>query len=311
MYYFIINPVSGSGKGLKVWSNVKAELDCLKIDYRAFLLTGSKDAQKLAKSLSSPFHPITVIVVGGDGTINNVINGFTSFQNITFACIPTGSGNDFVRGLKLPKDPVAALHMILNPRQIDKLNIGCASCCNPSSPKRTRHSFAVSSGVGFDAAVCYSVQRSKVKKMLNLFHSGKLIYLLTALWLLLTMKRRTMEITVDGGKPEVYKKVYFSAAMNLRYEGGGFMFCPAALPGDDYLDLIIACGIPRLKALGVLPLALFGKHTGCRGIHVLRCKKVNIRTTKNTRFHTDGETPAMYQNVTFTLHNEKLSVITR
>lgn len=311
MYYFIINPVSGSGRGAKVWSDVKMELDRLKIDYRAFLLTGPNDAQNLAQGFSNLSHPATVIVVGGDGTINNVINGFSSFQNITFACIPTGSGNDFVRGLNLPKNPIAALHIILNPKQIDQVNIGCVSCLQPSSQTYSRFSFAVSAGIGFDAAVCHSVQKSKLKKMLNLFHSGKLIYLLTALWLLLTMKRHTMEVTIDNGKPIVYKNVYFSAVMNLRYEGGGFMFCPAALPGDDYLDLIIACNIPRLKTLGVLPLAFSGKHTGCKGIHIFRCKKVSIHSQKKAYLHTDGETPDMYQELSFTLHNEKLSVITK
>ncbi len=311
MYYFIINPVSGSGKGAKVWSSVKAELDRLQIDYRAFLLTGPGDAQRLAKSFSNLGYPVTVVAVGGDGTINNVISGFTSFQNITFACIPTGSGNDFVRGLNLPRNPIAALHMILNPKQIENLNIGDITCLRPFSKEACRFSFVVSAGVGFDAAVCYSVKKSKLKKMLNFFHSGKLIYLLTALWLLLTMRRKTIEIATDSGKPVIYKNVYFSAVMNLRYEGGGFMFCPGALPNDDYLDLIIAWGIPRLKVLTILPRAFSGNHVGYKGIHILRCKKVSICTEEKIHLHTDGETPGLYQDITFMLHDEKLSVITQ
>jgi len=311
MYYFIINPVSGSGRGAKVWAAVKSELDRLHIDYRAFLLTRPGEARKLAEGFASLTHPATIIAVGGDGTINDILNGLTSFQNITFGCIPTGSGNDFVRGLNLPKDSIAALHMILNPKQIDKINVGCATSHFPSAAQPSRFSFAVSSGVGFDAAVCYSVQKSRLKKMLNLFHSGKLIYLFTALWLLLTMKCLTLEVSVDGGPKTTYKNVYFAAAMNLRYEGGGFQFCPDALPGDDYLDLIIACDISRPRVLTVLPLAFSGKHIGHHGVHILRCRKADITAPQKLHLHTDGETPGLYQNFSFTLHKEKLAVITR
>lgn len=311
MYYFIINPVSGSGRGLKVWTTVKAELDRLQVDYRAFLLSRPGEAKKLAESFTDFSHPVTIIAVGGDGTINDIINGLASFQNITFGCIPTGSGNDFVRGLNLPKSSIDALHMILNPKQIQKINIGRASCQFSTAPCPSRHFFTVSAGMGYDAAVCYSVQNSRMKKLLNLFHSGKLVYLFTALWLLLTMKRQTLDISVDGGSTITYKNVYFAAAMNLRYEGGGFMFCPEAVPGDDKLDLIIACDISRLRALTILPLAFSGRHVGHSGIHILRCKKADISASKTICLHTDGEIPGFFQNVSFTLHEEKLAVITR
>lgn len=301
MYYFIVNPASGSGRGRTVWNLVKAELDRLGADYRFYLLSGKGEARELARSLSKMNRRITVIAVGGDGTINEIISGLTSFEHITFACIPTGSGNDFVRGLSLAAKPLEALHRILHPKEIKKINIG----------QTAGTSFAVSSGVCFDAAVCFAIQDSQLKKALNLFHCGKLVYLLTALWQLFTMKRQSLQIRTDAGPAVSFRKVYFAAAMNLPYEGGGFQFCPNAQPDDDCLDLIIANGISRPRALMLLPLALFGKHVGHRGIHIVRCQSATLTAQTPVCMHTDGEVPGFYKEVSFCLRPEKLPVIFR
>lgn len=303
MYYFIVNPASGSGRGKTVWVTVKTELDRLDVHYRAFLLSGPGEAGQLARGFSGIKYPVTIVVVGGDGTINEVINGLSSFKNITFACIPTGSGNDFVRGLGLSRDPVDALHAILQPQKIREVDIGQVSC----GPRT--FSFAVSSGIGYDAAVCNAVHDSKLKVMLNLFHSGKLVYLLTALWQLLSMKRHTLTVTIDDRDTYTYEDTYFAAAMNLRYEGGGFMFCPDALPDDGCLDLLVANQISRLRALKLLPLALSGKHVGHRGVHIVRFHKAIIHSSAPVCVHTDGEIPGFCDTITWTLHKEKLTVI--
>ena len=106
MYYFVVNPVSGCGKGKKIWNTIKKELDQLSVEYEAFLLREKGEARDVAASLSKLSQPFTLVVVGGDGTLNEVIGGLSSFINVTLGCIPTGSGNDFVRGLKLEKDPL-------------------------------------------------------------------------------------------------------------------------------------------------------------------------------------------------------------
>lgn len=341
MYYFIVNPASGSGKGRAVWNTVRKELDRRKVVYRAFLLSKPGEARKLAGSFSGLKHPATVIVVGGDGTINEVVSGLSSFEHIIFACIPTGSGNDFVRGLGLERDPLRALDAILCPKKIRRINVGSAD--------EGRLSFTVSAGFGYDAAVCHSVDKSPLKTALNRFRLGKLVYLLTALWQLIAMEPQTLEIMIEppasraswkscaqtcssgtGYEPPAagthrpaegdtlcqaetifFENAYFAAAMNLRYEGGGFMFAPEALPADDCLDLIVANDISRLRVLYLLPLALSGKHVGHRGVHILRCKKAALHSPKPLTVHTDGEVPGFAKEVTFSLREEKLAVILR
>ena len=304
MYYFIVNPTSGSGSGGIIWKSLESELKSKHIEYEAHLLTKPGEAKEVAARLSQLEDPRTIVVVGGDGSMNEVVSVLTTFRNITLGCIPTGSGNDFIRGLGLERSAVDALHQILNPLETVELDIGTLETADFTT------SFCVSSGVGFDAAVCDSVQGSSLKTMLNRFHAGKLVYLITALWQLLTMKLQPITITDGDGTVHHFEKAYFAAFMNLPYEGGGFQFAPEASAADGQLDVLVVDNITRLRALTILPSALSGKHVGKKGIHMFRSDKLEIHTQEPLCVHTDGEVLGYYTDIKVSYRNEKLTVIT-
>ncbi len=304
MYYFIINPTSSSGKGLEIWRRIETILEAEDVPYEAFILKHPGEATLLAVKISLRYTPCTIVALGGDGTINEVINGIRDFGRVTFACIPSGSGNDFMRGMHLSFSPEEMLQKILHPRRFREINVGQAAAGGKS------RYFVVSAGIGYDAAVCRDVQNSRLKKTLNRFQSGKLVYTLVALRDLFSMKRQPLRIIINGRRMISCSQVYFAAAMNLRYEGGGFMFCPSARPGDDLLDLCIADGIPRWKVLLLLPLAYFGKHVGKKGIHILQCRKAVFYSQTPLCVHTDGEIFGSYDKLTIQLLPKKLKVIT-
>lgn len=303
MYYFIVNPVSRSGKGLKIWEYAEEILKERKIEYESFILDHQGEARELAHFLSLNKTPCTIVVVGGDGTINEFISGLATYEGITFGYIPTGSGNDFARGMRLPKDPRDSLDMILEPQKLRNINIGVTTSGD------TKKYFAVSSGIGYDAAVCHMANASDLKKILNKIHLGKLVYLMTALRMLISMKPAPMRILLDDNQLLTFRKVYFTAAMNTKFEGGGFMFCPKASPVDNYLDLIVADGFTKPKALLVLLSALQGRHVKKEGIHIFRCKRAVIQTEEDTCVHIDGETFGFCKKVSFDLMKEKLTLI--
>ena len=94
MYYFIVNATSRTGKAQQIWKDVKAELDSKGIEYK-FFMTGSRGhAKKLATKICKEDGEIKLVVVGGDGTANEVINGIQDFDRVKFGYVPTGSGND-------------------------------------------------------------------------------------------------------------------------------------------------------------------------------------------------------------------------
>ena len=302
MYYFIVNPASRSGKGLRVWDQIEPILQGKNIEYEALMLDGPEDAARAAGHICA-HTPCTAVVLGGDGTVNEFINGLTDFSGITFGYIPTGSGNDFGRGMHLPVRPMDALEIILSPSRTREVNIGCAS-----SGEKKQY-FAVSAGFGYDAAVCYAVENAPGKSFMNAIHAGKFVYLFHALRMLFTIPRFDARLVTDEGELVTYHNVYFAAAMNTKYEGGGFMFCPKASPVDNCLDIILAEGISRLRVLTLLPLAFFGKHVGKQGIHIMRCRRVVLHADSEECVHTDGEHFGFTKKITFEVLPQKLNMI--
>ena len=175
MYYSIINPNSRSGAGKKIWTDLRQILQTKNVSYEEHFTEYAGHAIELSRRISSSAreqHPVTIIAVGGDGTIQEVLTGLKNPAFIRFGYIPTGSGNDFCRSTGLSRDPKEALMTVLNSEQTLSLNIAELACQNSTSR------FAVSCGIGFDAAVCHEIGISPIKMFMNRFGLGKLAYLL-------------------------------------------------------------------------------------------------------------------------------------
>ena len=229
MYYFIVNPNSRSGKGELIWKELRQVLRQKHISYKVVFTKYRGHAVKLAAALTektSPDRPLCLIAVGGDGTIQEVLSGVKDLTNIYFGYIPTGSGNDFCRSMKLPQDPHEALDCILKKKHIAFVDVPVISI------KGHKSRFAISCGIGFDAAVCHEVSVTPMKKVLNHIGLGKLVYLFVALKQLLFMRPVPVTLRMDEERIYPFQKVYFAAIMNQKYEGGGFKFCPSADPSD-------------------------------------------------------------------------------
>lgn len=302
-YTFIVNPNSRSGMGGMIWEVIEPELIKRRVDYECFRTTYPGHAVKLVREITSDHQEHTLAVLGGDGTVNEVINGICDIGKVTLGYIPTGSSNDFARGMKLPQDPVKALEVILNPGEIKKMDVGLLT----RAGKERR--FAVSTGIGFDAAICHQAAVSKLKVLLNRLKLGKLTYVGIALNRLFHDKPVTAEVRLDNGETKQYQKVYFAAAMNNPYEGGGFYFCPDAENDDGQLDVIIISNLPKLAVLLLLPTAYKGWHVHFPGISVLRCRQVSVRTERALAVHTDGEPLFLRKEIKAELLKEQISVI--
>lgn len=303
MYYFIVNPFASSGKGMRIWQNIEKQLSREKAAYQVFFTNHRGHATELAKTLSTKHAPCCIIAVGGDGTANEVINGLSNYQKIQFGYIPTGSGNDLARGLGLSGDPIAALHVILHPIAIKPVSIG------RTHTKEGTYKFIVSSGIGYDAAVCHEALSSPLKKVLNRLGLGKLTYLGVALKQMILLKPTPITMILDGRRQYEYDGIFFLAAMNLRYEGGGFMFCPEADPCDGFLDICLVERMSKPRMLRLLPTAFTGNHVNYGGVHIFRCRTANIRAAVPLAVHTDGEKAGICKSITMDLEPERLPVI--
>lgn len=282
-YTFLVNPRSRSGNGKMIWSLIEPELKKKRIEYEVLFTKYERHATEIVRELNSDGEEHTLVVLGGDGTINEVVNGIQHPEKLILGYIPTGSGNDFTRAAKLPTDPMKALDNVLNPGKLISMDIGKVQMDDK------HYDFAVSTGIGFDAAVCHQVAKSKVKVWLNKLHLGSLTYLCIAVQRLFGDKTVHMELKLDDKEPIVFEKSYFATVMNHPYEGGGFFFCPKAKIDDQTLDVIVAANLSKPKVLCLLPTALFGKHTRFKGIYIYQCKKAEIYAEGDCPVHTDGE----------------------
>lgn len=286
MYHIIINPASRSGRGMKIWrESVKPLLDERGVAYRSFFSRQPGDVAKLAEQITAYIAPEDVLIIlGGDGTFNEALQGIRDVRNVTLGYIPTGSSNDLARDTGIPRDPSKALDRILSGGAPTLMDMGILTYGDGTS-----HRFAVSCGIGFDAAVCQEAMRSRIKDFFNKIGLGKLTYLGIALKQLFAAKKASCELTLEDGEPVRINRFLFVTGMLHRFEGGGFKFCPAADPSDGIFDLCAVGDIPKLLVLSALPTAFFGRHYIFKGITPYRAARFSIRSSLPLWVHTDGE----------------------
>lgn len=302
MYYFIVNPASRSGRGKQNWNIIEDYLCKNRVPYSAHLSKHLGDitnlTRRITRKLDGNSDIMHIIIVGGDGSLNEAVQGICNYDRVRLSYIPTGSGNDFARDLNMSNDPIENLERILKSPQERLMDIGKATYDIGNQKMESRY-FAVSCGFGFDAAVCEAVLHSPAKKILNKIGLGKLIYLIQALKLLIHIEPIKATLTFeDSFKSLHFKKILFAAAMNHRYEGGGFMFAPAADDRDGYLDLCLVDSVPLFRILRVLPTAFKGNHIYHKGVYSYRTKSYSIQTNTPMWLQTDGEILALTKNVT-------------
>lgn len=287
-YHFIVNTHARGGLGRFIWGRLRAELYRRRVPFTEHLTKypghACEIALELTQGITEDAQTETVLIAfGGDGTVNEVINGIEYLDRVLFGYIPVGSGNDFARGMCLPKRPEEALDMLLE-RSIESETDVCAI----RRAGKVRR-FVVSAGMGFDASVCHEACVSKWKKLLNSLKLGRLSYILIAAHRIIKNKTATLTIRDGSGVEYTFQKAYLAAVMNQRYEGGGLRLAPSAQTDDGLLDVIVISGLPKALLMLLLPSAFFGKHVYCPGVFVRQTRCVEIRSERTLPLHVDGE----------------------
>ena len=295
MYYFIVNPAAKSGRGMQVWRRVRAELKLSGTEYRFYLTTRERNASFLAKHLlKKKPGEITIVALGGDGTVNEVLQGIAAagaFARVRLGYIPAGSSNDLARALALPQEPTEILHRILSgeeERQIDLGRLNYRNAEETALNGKQRY-FVVSCGIGFDAAVCEETLRTKDKAFFNRIGLGAMSYGFLCVKRLFLSEGVDFQITLDGKRIYAVQDSLFVAVMNHKYQGGGVMFTPDAVDDDGERDVCFTDRMSRGKVLMTLPKAYRGAHAGTPGIRIDKARKIRIVSSKPLYVHTDGE----------------------
>ncbi|MCR5823525.1 MAG: hypothetical protein K6G60_03745 [Lachnospiraceae bacterium] len=298
MYYIFVNPASKSGSGNALWSEAEKIFKSRNISYELHFTKKYESIQKDYEEIlaKTDERPVKLIILGGDGTLNQVIQGITKPEETELSLIRNGSGNDFSRNKSLPTDLNEIIDGIVNRKHEMNIDI-CESVYSEGTLPNGKpvpdgsHRYLVSSGLGYDADICYYANHSpKLKKLLK--HQ---VYTFFGVKNVFTTGLANMEVNING-QISFYPHVYFLAAMNQPVEGGGVPMAPNATDTDGMMDILIIYGLSRLGALMLVPKLKSKKHVGRKGVALLRGKNVKVTCNIPKMVHYDGETPGLFKS---------------
>jgi YegS/Rv2252/BmrU family lipid kinase len=286
---FILNPKSANGVTRKRFERARAYAEEVigSIDVR--FTERPMHATELAREAVRG-KARAVISVGGDGTINEVVNGFfdESYERIdsptAFGVVTSGTGGDFRRTLGFPVDPRKDLDRI-GRFQTRKVDVGRCDYTTPSGGAGTRMFMNIGS-MGVSGDIVNAVNTSS--KALG----AKLSFLRGTLSTLMTAPPNFVRLTFDGETEDETRKVTFIAVSNGQYFGGSMHVAPQAEIDDGSFDVVIAEGEGFGFWVKNAAAIYRGTHTSLPNIHVKRCSEVRAEPTgKDVLIELDGEQP--------------------
>ena len=293
---FIINPAAGKGKGVKTNAQIREYLKKNSIDAEIILTERTKHAAIIAEQLGADYK--RVISVGGDGTLNEVINGLSLSIEREVGILPIGSGNDFASALKMGKNIASDLTILLSDapttQKVDIGQIKYSEHGDGDEIYKTR--FINSLGYGFDAYVAYLNQTNQ--KL-----SGIASYIYAVLRALSRFNASEIEFIIDK-KQKVSGKKLMLAVGNSKTTGGGFYLTPDAEINDGKFNLCTLDDVSNFKLLQALPKALFNKIKSVQEVSLDVFTTLNITVENEGYFvHCDGE------NITKNICSAEIKII--
>jgi YegS/Rv2252/BmrU family lipid kinase len=283
--YFIVNPVSANGQTAKRWPAIKALFEA-RLEKLDFSLTKRRNhATCLTReALHNGFDRI--IAVGGDGTLNEVINGFFDYNQkinpqATIGYYPSGTGEDFSLSLGIKKlSPQGHVDHLLDGK-IKVIDIGQAVFHQENSKTAIRN-FINESSLGFGAIVAkLSNQSSKAL-------GGKTTFILIVLRCLFSLRAYKMRIMVDN-LDFFNGRALIATISNGRYFGGSMMIAPMAKIDDRQLEVVVVGQMGRLEVIANLPSIYKGKHLANPKIKHFYGKEIVITADEPIGIEMDGE----------------------
>lgn len=293
MYYsVIVNPIAGGGHAKQVWQQIAPQITAHGDQYEMTLTKRVHHATYLASQLAHRFRGQSghvVIVVGGDGTLNETLNGLMEngipeAERLLLAYIPAGTGNDFAHGFGISEDSTAALQQIFDATKPTRVTIGEYN----EAIKHEHRYFLNNVGIGFDAAIVSRTNASASKKRLNKLKLGSFAYLFNTLAVL--YNNTSFPLSVDSGRfHDTYRQAMIVVTSNHPYIGGGYQIAPEMSVFGDEIELVVAERHNWVTTIWECLQLAFGKLSKSRFAHVYRGKRLHYSTTSLEFGQCDGE----------------------
>lgn len=283
-WFVIVNPIAGSGKGLDDYPLISKLLRDNNIKCEAVFTEHKCHATELTVSAIDAGYR-HIIVIGGDGTLHEVVNGIyiqksVSPQDITIAVISVGTGNDWIRMFGIPRRYSEAIRAIKEGYTF--LQDVAAVEYEESHYRQVRYMANVA-GIGFDAAVIRRIQNQKAKRRL-----GKTAYLWCMIRSFFSHKSTGVKIWVDDEL--IYNNLLFSMAIGVgKYNGGGMQQLPDAVADDGLLDITLIKPLHWWHVLFRIRRLFNGTIYSIGHVLYAQGEKIRIESTPEAPLEVDGE----------------------
>lgn len=265
----VANPCAGRGKGQKTANKIERLLQSKNIDFQMYYTQYPCHAIELAQRAAEQY-PV-VAALGGDGTITEVLEGIWQSQ-AHLGIIPSGTGNDYARGLNIPLEPVKAMDIVLQ-GHTTKIDVGV---------ERDKV-FGVLASIGFPVTVIEYVNQCRDSSWLR----GPLAILTGVIQTIRNLESHQVQLTIDGQEFDI--KTVGILVMNMPYGGGGLKFAPDAKYDDGLLTIVVVEDVGRLDLMKTLPLVYSGKHTNHPKVKIYQGKSIGIEIEGSLPKMFDGE----------------------
>jgi diacylglycerol kinase (ATP) len=249
------------------------------------LTTRPGEATDIARGAVRDGRPL-VVAAGGDGTINEVVNGFFDggeriAGGTRLGVLPMGTGGDFRRTLGMSRDVDEAARTLVAGRA-RRIDAGRVTCVGPGGAPVVRHFVNIAdAGIGADV----SDMVNGGFKVVN----GELTFTIAAALTLLRWRNRPMRAVIDGEPRDLVAQQVVIA--NCRYYGGGMQIAPAAQPDDGLLDLLVVGDVGRLEAMRMMGRVRRGAHLPHPKLEHRLVRRVEVSSPRPVGIDADGERP--------------------
>jgi len=263
----VVNPRSAGGRTKREWKSIERALEAVYPNMTAIKTRRRGEATELVRQALLEGCS-EVVAVGGDGTINEVVNGFFAetgpvSPDAVFAFVTSGTGGDFRKTFGVAPGFDAAIAR-LKSAKVRTVNVGRVSCLSRHGEPVVRYFINIAS-FGMSGLIVDSVNRARIAKLLG----GQFAFAFHSLIGMLRYRDRAVRIRVDGAMDEI-THISTVAVANGVYFGGGMKVAPNAKPDDGVFDVIVMGGGPKSRAAADMKLIYTGEHLNNPAVRALR-----------------------------------------
>lgn len=296
-YAVLVNAFAGNGNTGKAWPAIRSMLEQAGVSFQVYESEYPGHTTIWARALTRSEQPrpdrqTILLVVGGDGTLHQTVNGVQSAVRddpalvpLPIAYVPAGSGNDFARAVSLPQDPEKALTAVLAVTAPHTLDIG-----HYIDHRHQREEYFTNNvGVGFDGRIVSTTNDSRIKRALNRIHLGGLAYPVHFFGALFKQRAFSVRVHTDQGTAR-FQNACLVTTTNHPFFGGGITVAPHASMRDGKLDLVVLERTSLLQFFGLFALmVLFHSHLKRKRAHHFVTAKVDLTFGAPEFGQEDGE----------------------